>query len=157
MTVSWLPMLIVALALLAALIYGALRLLLPVLRQHRAGGGGWGALAAVYATAAPVPEDSLPHQTVQVGQTLYKRCVQVGLTAQGLHLALTGIGRLFHREVLLIPWADIHGLREVRLFWCTAWLLSVGTPEIGTITLPEVLIDPARPWLTRHLAAPSGA
>jgi hypothetical protein len=71
----------------------------------------------------------------------YGLCLTVVVGSAGLYLKVVPLFRLGHPP-LLIPWADIHGLREKRFLWL--WRLvemQVGTPAIATLTLPFHLIE----------------
>lgn len=147
---GWVLPLIVVLALIASLAAFAF-VLLRIIRKHAGGAGGWSALAARFATSAPMPAGALTGQTVQVGHVTYKRCVSVAADAAGLHLALTGIGALFGNKPLLIPWPEFGPAQQERLYWAEAWRLPVGRPELAAVTLPAALMQQARPWLAARV------
>jgi hypothetical protein len=47
---------------------------------------------------------------------------------------------------LLIPWERINGLREGSLHWKKTVILSIGDPEIGTVTVFEDLYKKIGPF-----------
>ena len=49
---------------------------------------------------------------------------------------------------LFIPWDRVKRIREGSLYWRKTAILSIGEPEIGTITLFMDLFDQARPFIT---------
>ena len=52
---------------------------------------------------------------------------------------------------LLIPWERIKGIREGSLHWKKTMILSIGEPEIGTVTLFLDLFAQVRPFLDPKL------
>jgi hypothetical protein len=77
------------------------------------------------------------------------------MTGDGLWLKLTGVGSVWRRSVLLIPWAHIRRIEQKRLFWKPAGLLFVGDPTVATLTLSRGLLREMRPWLPNHLQIPA--
>ena len=71
----------------------------------------------------------------------YGSCLTVVVSPVGLYLRVLPLFRVGHPP-LLIPWADLHGLREKKFLWL--WRLvemQVGEPAIVTLTLPFHLIE----------------
>lgn len=131
-------------------------LLLPIILQHfRGSNGGWGQLSKAYATANEPPAQVLRWQTLVAGRILYRNCVTVGLSADGLYLQAVVPGAVLipalRKPPLLIPWKEFKRMEEGRLYWRKAALLSLGQPLVGTITLPMPLYEMIRPRLPQAL------
>lgn len=127
----------------------ALVFLLPKILKNLGGRGrGWTTLAEHFPAASQPPEELFKRQTIEVGRVVYKRCVTVGITPQGLYLDvnLPFSSRL---KPLLIPWGMIKEVREGALYWEKTRILSIGEPEIGTISFFSVLFEKARPYLNK--------
>ncbi len=103
--------------------------------------GGWAALASKYrATSVPDGKRFL-FQSASLGMTNYGSCLTVIVGPAGLYIKVFPLFRAGHPP-LLIPWADMHDLREKKFLWL--WRLvemRVGTPAIATLTLPFHLIE----------------
>jgi len=56
----------------------------------------------------------------------------------------------FNPQTLLIPWGAFAGCRETSLYWQKAFLLTIGDPAIGTITLFKAHFEMCREYLS-HL------
>jgi len=126
-----------------------LALLLPILLRHFKGSsGGWSRLSTAYASAEPPPADVLNRQTLVAGQILYRNCVAVGVTTQGLYLRVAAPAAMLfptlRKAPLLIPWTEFKRVEEGRLYWRKAAVLSLGHPLVGTITLPMSLYEMVR-------------
>ncbi|MBI5586292.1 MAG: hypothetical protein HY892_20975 [Deltaproteobacteria bacterium] len=125
----------------------ALIFLLPrLLKNLRGRGGGWTRLAERFPAASPPEGPMLRKQTIQVGAVVYKNCATLVVSAQGFYLAakLPFFSRLVP---LLIPWENIRSLREGSLYWKKTVILSIGQPEIGTVTLFQDLYTKIEPFL----------
>jgi hypothetical protein len=149
----WLVLyLLVFLAVLVAAAVG-LRLLLPLVLAHFKGGtGGWSALAASYATAEEPAGELLRGRSIVAGAVLYRFCVTVGIAAPGLYLAAeTPITP--SPKPLLIPWGAFMRVEPARLFWRKAALISLGDPQVGTLTVPMELYTRMRRHLPETLAS----
>lgn len=131
----------------------ALRLLLPLVLAHfRGGSGGWAALAASYAAAEEPAGELLRGRSIVAGVVLYRFCVTVGIAAPGLYLAAeTPITP--SPKPLLIPWSAFRRVEPARLFWRKAALISLGDPQVGTLTMPTDLYARMRPHLPETLAS----
>lgn len=99
--------------------------------------GGWRALAAHWATAAPPRETIATRASIMVGRTVWRNCVAVGVGPEGLHLAvrIPILGSLGCAP-LLIPWSAVVSTAPTTLWWREARQLSIGRPLVATITLP---------------------
>jgi hypothetical protein len=116
-----------------------------------AGISGWNRLAERY-PAGDAPEGAKhTKQTVQVGAVRYRRCVTVCLSPQGLYVWARPI--LSKYPPILIPWDEIQHIQETRLYWERAMQLSVGSPQVGTITVQKRLFELIQPYLNHELFA----
>src|SRR5262245_56015564 len=90
--------------------------------------GGWAALASKYrATRVPDGKRFL-FQSAALGNMNYGLCLTVVVDSAALYLQVFPLFRAGHPP-LLIPWAEMHGLREKKFLWL--WRLveiQVGTP-----------------------------
>lgn len=137
----------VALVLCAA----GLRLLMPIVLQHvRGSSGGWNRLAQAYATTRQLPAQRRSRQNVVVGQVLYRNCMTVGFDEAGLYLEVGFPLSILAKRQLFIPWKEIKRIEIGRLFWQEAALLSLGEPQVGTITLPMTLFETMPPAMQQE-------
>jgi hypothetical protein len=142
------------LALLAVVVAGgiAVRLLAPIIAQHFKGSvHGWSRLSSRYATTQPPPTQAASRQTLVVGQVLYRNCVTVGLSDEGLYLKIGFSLSIFGKSSLLIPWSEFTQISEARLYLQKAACLSLGDPPVGTITVPMTLFETMRRSLPPRL------
>jgi hypothetical protein len=140
-------LLFLALAALVIILFILLGLfLLPRLLKGLGGrGGGWSRLAEAFPSPS-APQGTLSvKQTIQVGRVVYKRCVSVGITSQGLYLEVK-IPFSSRLKPLTIPWERIQGAKEGSLHWKKTVILSIGDPEIGTVTVFEDLYKKIEPF-----------
>jgi hypothetical protein len=129
----------------------ALIFLLPrLLKNLRGRGGGWTRLAEKFPGPAQPAGTVFRKQTLQVGSVAYKNCTTVIPATQGLYLAVK-IPFFSRLAPLLIPWESIRGLREGSLYWKKTVILSIGQPEIGTVTIFMDLYDKIAPFLQHSL------
>ena len=103
--------------------------------------GGWAALARNY-RAVEIPEGKrFLFQSASMGSVNYGSCLTVVVGSAGLYLKVFPLFRFGHPP-LLIPWTDLHDLRERKFLWL--WRLvdmQVGSPAIARLTLPFHLIE----------------
>jgi hypothetical protein len=111
---------------------------------------GWTRLAARYPGADPPQGTNYTKQTVQVGAVRYRNCVTVCLSPQGLYLWARPT--LSKYPPVLIPWDGIQRVQETRLYWERALQLSVGNPQVATITVRMGLFKLLQPYLSRDLS-----
>jgi hypothetical protein len=131
-----------------------LRFLLPILGEHFKGSfgsaTGWSTLSRVYGTSAEPDGEVLTRQSLVAGAVLYRYIVTVGIGDAGLYLA---VGGPLPRSPILIPWEDFGNAEPAKLFWQKAVLVSVGAPQVGTLTLPMTLYDRIRSHLPPRTAS----
>jgi hypothetical protein len=101
------------------------------------------------AQAYPAPHTptwpTLTGRTVQIGAVRYRRCVTVNVSEAGLYLWVRPV--LSKHQPILIPWSEVKQVRETVLYWQRAMRLSIGMPELATVTLQMNLFDLVRPYL----------
>lgn len=131
------------------LLLGPMAVLVVIVRRFFGEGSDWSRLGRSYPAPSPPPRPDFFRQTLAVGPVYYGRRVNVGITAQGLYLERPGMIRL---PPLLIPWAEIKGVREAPRRRRMA--LSIGQPRITTIWLPVHLFTQIQPYLRSGLAGP---
>ncbi len=132
----------------------ALSSLLPIVLDHfRGRSGGWRVLASAYATAERPLGEIWRGQSVVAGLILYRYCVTVGIDKAGLYLAIVTPLAMLRQTPLLIPWSAFKQVEPARLFWRKAALFSLGTPPVGTITVPATLYRRMLPYLPPSLAS----
>lgn len=125
--------------------------LLPRLMKNLGGRGqGWTRLGEHFPASFHPEGESVKRQTIEVGRVVYKNCATVGWNSQGLYLEVK-IPFSSKLNPLLIPWDRIKGIREGSLHWKKTVILSIGTPEIGTVTLFPDLFAQARLFLDPQL------
>jgi hypothetical protein len=97
----------------------------------------------VYGAGAEPDGKKLTRQTIKVGPVRWRRCVTVILNPAGLYLQVgrsNGILALRRHPPVFIPWAHLKTPRPGWLYLGQeAVQLSVGFPEIATITFPTGL------------------
>lgn len=108
--------------------------------------GGYDELAARF-PGSPRPPDGPRWDATSVGfrrSMRYEWCVTVVVARSGLWLQarppLQG-----NQAAVFLPWADIRGVEGARLFWMRAVRLTCGSPEAGTVTLPQSVWTTAAP------------
>jgi hypothetical protein len=104
---------------------------------------GWTVLAKRYGVVTEPEGRKLTRQTIKIGPVRWRGCVTVIISQGGLFLALRNskVKTLLSRHPpLFIPWKE---LKDPRPGWLhtggEATLVSVGFPEIETLTLPSGL------------------
>lgn len=122
---------------IAAAIVVALRLFFMAI-------SGWGRLARSFAALEPPPGPRYTGQTVVVGAARLRSCATLCATPGGLYLST-----FLLRPALLIPWREFRGTTPATVYSQPAVRMSIGVPEIGSLTL--------WPWqyerIRSHLAA----
>jgi hypothetical protein len=88
-------------------------------------------------------------QTVRIGAVRYRGCVTVSIGSQGLHLCVRPT--LGGCAPVLIPWSEVKGIQETRLYSRRAMQLSVGSPKVGTVTVYEGLFKLMQSHLSQDL------
>lgn len=94
---------------------------------------GLNRLGQVYPAPGAPAGPVLAGQTVQIGTVRYRRCVTVNVSDAGLYLWARPI--LTRHQPILIPWSEVRQVQETMLYWQRAMRLSIGAPEVGSVTL----------------------
>lgn len=139
-------MLVLAVVLLLLSSTALVLFLIKFLKNLGGRGGGWTKLAEAFPASGAPAGDLLRRQTVQVGAVVYKNCTAVGVSPAGLYLAVK-IPFASRLKPLMIPWEGIQELRTGALHWKKTVILSVGRPEIGTVTVFRDFYEKLRPFL----------
>jgi len=105
--------------------------------------GRWGQLAARNPAPGQPRGQLLQAQTIKVGAVRYRRCVAVGLDAEGLYLRV----RLPAHAPVWIPWTELHGRWDTRLYWLKAVGLLAGQAEAVPLVFPARLYAEIEPYL----------
>lgn len=112
-----------------------------LVRRHFGGAsGGWAGLAAAYGVAEGPRAPIATGATLVIGRVLWRNCITVGVEPAGLRLAVkVPLFGASGKAPLTIPWTAFHTPEPAKLYWRDATLWHLGTPEVGTITLPADL------------------
>jgi ankyrin repeat protein len=112
---------------------------------------GWRQLASRFTAPAALDVATFTRQDVDVGTLAFIRIrnlMRAAALDDGLYLAMPAIARPGHPP-LLVPWTQMRVVEERQLLGRTVVKLSVGSPEIGTITLRGGVADDVRRRLGR--------
>lgn len=91
-------------------------------------------LAQHFPAAAP-PEALYRKQRIAVGRVYFYRNAEIGITDRGLYLWVRPF--LAKYAPLLIPWRELHNPQATLLRLIRAVRLTVGNPEVSTLTFTE--------------------
>jgi hypothetical protein len=111
--------------------------------------GGWAALAKKYRLTGPA--DNIDWKGWQFGFFNdwfgYKGCLWIAVGSEGIYLK-TGPDILFRvgHPPLLIPWSAVQSVQPTKRLWRRLLKLTLNDPQMS-ISLPEDLMQQARPWL----------
>jgi hypothetical protein len=94
----------------------------------------------------------LAKQTVKVGSVRYRSCIAVSVGERGLYLGVHP--PLLAKGDMLIPWEEVKGAWKTRLYSRRAVRLSIGEPEVGSVTLYEGLYKQVAPHLRPDISHP---
>jgi hypothetical protein len=107
---------------------------------------GLSALAERYPASDRPQHVDYTKQTVKFGAVRYRRCVGVSADAQGLYLDVNPpLGR---RREILIPWDAVTAVHPARLYWRPAMAMSIGDPELATVTVYRRLFESLAPYMS---------
>ncbi|MHC2069269.1 hypothetical protein ACYFX5_17490 [Bremerella sp. T1] len=108
--------------------------------------GDWGQLATRF-RASDAPKGKYFYcQTAGVGDGSYRGMLTVGVTEEGLYLAVLLPFRLFHPP-LLIPWKEITHVHESHFLAWRNCYLGIGYPEWASIVVYNDVVEAIRPHL----------
>lgn len=86
-------------------------------------------------------------QTIAIGAVRHRLSGTLVIAQAGLY-----VKGAIASQPSFIPWDEIRSVRESRIFQKRAVELSIGDPEVGTVTLYPELFESIRPHLqTAHL------
>lgn len=142
-------MVLLTLAIMVAMIAFSLLLYILLIRLF-ASRSGFGKLSQLYAVQRPPDGPARARQTLMVGAVQWKRCVTIATSPGGLYLKIDPV--MVRLPALLIPWSALRPLGKTLLYWQPAIRLSVGMPEVTTITVHRPLFDQMQPWLATSVA-----
>ncbi len=91
---------------------------------------GWKRLARSFAAINPPHGLRYSGQTVVVGAARLRNCATLCATPGGLYLSTFVL-----RPALLIPWREFRGTAPATVYNQPAVRMSIGAPEIGSLTL----------------------
>jgi hypothetical protein len=118
-----------------------------------AGAGGWRELAARYPAPAVPPPDEVRYRFSSlrtaggfIGVATYESCVNVGVSARGISLALWAPLRLFHPG-LLVPWDAIESCRSSEVYGRRSTRFTVR--EAGSVTVYGRAASAIAEWASR--------
>ena len=106
---------------------------------------GYDQLKKRYPASGKLEGPAYARQTVQIGPVRYRRCVTVHISDRGLYLQPRIL--LTRYPPVLIPWDEIKRVTDSRIYWARAKRLSIGEPEVGTVTVPMGLYALIQPRL----------
>ena len=108
------------------------------------GGPGWRRLAREYPPPTDRPLPPFRHwQTVQAGAVLWRRCISVAVTQEGLWLW----NRFPGMAGLTIPWTAVTGVRPAMLYWRRAYDLLLDRPAGALVRLQQSVYAEVAPHL----------
>jgi hypothetical protein len=137
-------MILLTLAIVVAAVAFSILVYVLVIRLF-ASRSGVGRLCRAYAVDHRPAGPAWARQTLMIGSVQWKRCVTVSATEGGLYMRVDAI--LFRLPGVLIPWPDVHPVGKTLFYWRPAIRLSVGVPEITTITVHTSLCATMQPWM----------
>jgi hypothetical protein len=112
---------------------------------------GWRQLAGRFTAPATLDGRRFTRQDADVGTLGFIRIrnlMRAAALDDGLYLAMPAIARPGHAP-LLVPWTQMRVVDERQLLGRPVVKLSVGSPEIATVTLRGGVADEARRRLRR--------
>ena len=82
----------------------------------------------------------------KIGLIGYNNCLKVGVSQEGLYLALMPLFRV-GSPPLLIPWMHVSKIETNKFLFGEEAVVYIGTPIITTVRIPGQFIEPARSWI----------
>jgi hypothetical protein len=135
-------------ALILAIVFAFMWLLFSVFYQA----SGWKALAQRF-PASLEPSNIIKRQTIKVGVVRWRSSATVGVSRDGLYLAVSPtlalLSLLIRHTPLLIPWSEISVIGRGRIYqFQKATELSIGNPRITTLTVFQQLFETVTPYIS---------
>ena len=124
----WFPFFFIALWLVVGALLGAL--------------GGWPRLAQKFRAAVRPTGSAIKSQVLSIGIVPEHRVTHMVPSEAGLYLWVNPLFRFLHPP-LLIPWAEITAVREVKTFWWKTFELNIaGVTTIAVTRRAHELLQP---------------
>jgi hypothetical protein len=119
--------------------------------------GGWQRLAHAYPAPPTWNGRQLRAFWIKVGWVDYNGCLNYGVDAEGLRIALWPIFSTGHAP-LYIPWTEMRVEAVTKQFGRRGQVvrLAIGEPLIATICVPEAVFDAGKEALVRMAPADDG-
>lgn len=111
--------------------------------------GGWSRMAGKYRARLKPAGKSFWMLSGSVGWVSYNNCLIARVCEEGLYLAVWPIFRFGHPP-LLIPWSELHDPKGKRLLFWRFVDVSVGSPAVAKLRLPQKVFDAAGEMLGTH-------
>ncbi len=108
-----------------------------VIRSLGNSGGGWQNLRNTFATSGAPAGDVRRGQTLQIGAVFYNHCATVGISDEGLYVAIAG-------STVLIPWGELQSVGRAPLVLKPMQRLAVGKPSVATMGMSSKLFESIR-------------
>jgi ankyrin repeat protein len=124
---------------------GAIALFAVGLLRADASMTGWSRIADRHLAPPALATDAFTRQDADVGTiglVRIRNLMRAAALDQGLYLAMPAIARFGHPP-LLVPWSEMRVAQESKVLGRPVVKLSVGSPELGTITLRGGVADDA--------------
>ena len=102
--------------------------------------GGWSALARRFPASCAPQGKTLRHCAAKIGSATYSGILMATPTDYGLHLSVLAPWRLGHPRIC-IPWTEMKNPKERKILWSHWVEVTVSTPKIVTVRLPEKLVE----------------
>lgn len=101
--------------------------------------GGWHRLSADYTYSGTVPRPQFSWVSALIGWVGYNNILRLHLSDQGIHVSVPAPFKFGHPP-LFIPWSEVKSRTSRRVLWSKLERLSIGSPPVATISLPESIL-----------------
>ena len=107
--------------------------------------GGWQRLASLFSTSRPrdPAAASFHFQSSKIGTTRYKSALRFDVQPDGLRVSVLLPFRPGHPPVL-IPYGEIADIERTSWLGFKTYTMTVGAPEVATMTLPHRVVEAMR-------------
>lgn len=134
----------VATLILLPLLAAALALgIFLLVRQLLRAAAGWPALLACFSCDRPPTGRLWVRQTLAVGSMRWRKAGCLVISPHGLYLRGGVLG-----QAILVPWTAVAVGRDTRLYGKPATELTLGSPQVGCLTVAPELCREMRAYLT---------
>lgn len=107
---------------------------------------GWKKFIPYFQTSDTAYGTKIHLVSAKIGRVNYNNCLKIEMNEHGFYIRPIFLFRLFH-PTLFIPWKEISSVSKRSLIFSSHYRLSIGNPEIGTITLPKKTFEKLRPYI----------